>query len=152
EFVVSLPLSVAPVVTDGDGDARASDGAVSEAPAFARVLVVDDSSEVRTAVGLFLQLAGHSVVGTADCGRAALVEVVRTNPDVVLLDIDLRDVDGYAVAREIRAMRGSGRPRLVAMTGNAGADHRHRALEAGFDDHVAKPIDGRTLARIMAGG
>jgi CheY-like chemotaxis protein len=116
------------------------------------VLVVDDSSEVRSAVELFLQLAGHAVVATANCGRAALVEIARTNPDVVLLDIDLRDdLDGYAVARQIRASRADRRPRLLAMTGRVGPDERERALEAGFDDHVPKPIDGRTLSRLVSG-
>jgi CheY-like chemotaxis protein len=106
---------------------------------------------VRAALELFLQLAGHTVVATADCGRAALVEIERTNPDVVLLDIGLHDLDGYAVARQIRASRPDRRPRLVAMTGKVGADERDRAIEAGFDDHVPKPIDGRTLARVVSG-
>jgi two-component system CheB/CheR fusion protein len=151
ELVVSLPLVEAPVpIEDGDG-VPAHDAATSRPRQPARVVVVDDSSEVRSAVELFLQLAGHAVVATADCGRAALVEVARTNPDVVLLDIDLHDLDGYAVARQIRASRTDRRPRLVAMTGKVGADARDRALEAGFDDHVPKPIDGRTLARLVSG-
>ncbi|HEY7375741.1 MAG TPA: response regulator [Polyangia bacterium] len=153
ELVVSLPLVAAPLALEEDDDdaVPAPDAAASRPRAPTRVLVVDDSSEVRSAVELFLQLAGHAVVATADCGRAALVEIARTNPDVVLLDIDLGDVDGYAVARQIRASRPDRRPRLVAMTGKVGADERDRALQAGFDDHVPKPIDGRTLVRLVSG-
>jgi CheY-like chemotaxis protein len=103
---------------------------------------------VRNAVELFLQLAGHSVT-TAASGRAALVAIERTDPDVVLLDIDLPDVDGYAVAKQVRASRTDARPRLVAMTGMVGAGARDRALRTGFDAHVPKPIDGHTLARII---
>jgi len=150
EFVASLPLVEAPVATDDDGVASDRIAVVSPPRPPARVLVVDDNSEVRAAVEVFLRLEGHSVVATADCGRAALVEVERTNPDLVLLDIDLRDLDGYAVARQIRASRPDRRPRLVAMTGKVGPDERDRALEAGFDDHVPKPIDGRTLARLLS--
>jgi CheY-like chemotaxis protein len=90
-------------------------------------------------------------VVTADTGRAALLEIQRMIPDVVLLDIDLPDLDGYAVARQIRASRAGQQMRLVAMTGNVGPAERNRALSTGFDAHVPKPIDGTTLIRILAG-
>ena len=145
EFVVTLPLREAPAGVAGDRAQRAS-----EPPKPRRVLVVDDNSEVRSAVQVFLELAGHSVV-TADCGRVALVEIERTDPDVVLLDIDLPDVDGCALAEQVNASRGGLRRRLVAITGHGGPGERARVLRSGFDAHVAKPIDGRTLTRIMAG-
>ena len=72
------------------------------------------------------------------------------DPDVVLLDIDLPDLDGYAVAKRVRASRAASRPRLVAMTGKAGPEDRDRALRTGFDAHVPKPIDGQTLIRVVA--
>jgi CheY-like chemotaxis protein/anti-sigma regulatory factor (Ser/Thr protein kinase) len=150
EFIVTLPLVAAPATVGEDAAAGRIESA-SAPPLPARVLVVDDSAEVRSAVGTFLRLAGHATVVTADSGRSALLEIERTNPDVVLLDIDLGDLDGYAVARQIRASRTDRRPRLVAMTGNTGAEERERALRAGFDDHVPKPVDGRTLVRIVAG-
>ena len=144
EFVVTLPLIAAPVII-----ARADmPAATPKTRTPARVLVVDDNSEVRSAVQLFLQLAGHSVT-TVESGRAALVEIARADPDVVLLDIDLPDLDGYAVAKLVRGSRTDTRPRLVAMTGNVGAGDQDRALRTGFDAHVSKPIDGRTLIRIM---
>jgi signal transduction histidine kinase len=144
EFVVTLPLSAAPAVI-----ARADvTAATPKTRTPARVLVVDDNSEVRSAVQLFLQLAGHSVT-TVESGRAALAEIARIDPDVVLLDIDLPDLDGYAVAKLVRGARADTRPRLVAMTGNVSAGDQDRALRTGFDAHVSKPIDGRTLIRLM---
>lgn len=117
----------------------------------ARVLVVDDNPEIRETMKTFLELEGH-LVTTADCGRAALEQIARDNPDVVLLDIGLPDLDGYALAERIRAAHLPAQPRLYAMTGNAGARVRERALRAGFDAHVPKPIDGRSLLRLVASG
>jgi len=67
----------------------------------------------------------------------------------VLLDIDMPDLDGYAVAKMVRASRADWRPRLVAMTGNVGPGERARALQTGFDAHVPKPVDGRMLIRVV---
>ena len=69
----------------------------------------------------------------------------------MLLDLRLPDLDGYAVASRVRAERGAGRPRLIAMTGNPAPGERDRTLRAGFDAHLRKPIDGRTLLRTIAG-
>ena len=144
EFVVTLPRAA---MANSIAPTDIAAGSKTRTPA--RVLVVDDNSAVRNAVGLFLELAGHSVT-MADCGRAALVAIERNDPDIVLLDIDLPDFDGYAVAKQVRASRmDARRPRLVAMTGSVGAAARERALRTGFDAHVPKPIDGRTLVRIM---
>jgi CheY-like chemotaxis protein len=115
------------------------------------VLVVDDNPEIRSTFQVFLQLEGHSVE-TVDCGRAALDRIRETNPDVVLLDIDLPDLDGFAVAEQVRATGGSHAPRLIAMTGGAGPHEKVRALRAGFDAHLSKPVDGRSLLRAVAGG
>jgi signal transduction histidine kinase len=151
EFVVTLPLTDAPAET-GVRESPAPDplpvGAGGRRGPPARVLIVDDNAEVRRALQLFLQLAGHPVAAVGD-GRAALAEIERTDPDVVLLDIDLPDLDGYAVAKLVRASRADWRPRLVAMTGQVEPGERARALRIGFDAHVPKPIDGRTLIRIV---
>ena len=146
EFTMTLPLTTAPADVEPD-DVNQGDRAAPEIPR--RVLVVDDSSELRSAIQLMLQLAGHSVV-TADCGRAALVEIERSHPDIVLVDIDLPDLDGYTVATTVRAAQTRDpRPRLVAITGKVGPTERDKALRSGFDAHVPKPIDGPTLIRIV---
>jgi len=142
-FLVTLPVAVAraggaPPTAKGDAPA-----------ARVRVLVVDDSPDVRSAIALYLRLEGHSVL-TAGSGRAALDEIRRTDPDVVLLDVGLPDLDGYAVAARVRALRAGPRPRLIALTGQAHPGERDRALRAGFDAHVAKPVDGRVLAGLVA--
>lgn len=144
EFVVALPLTEASAET---GLGEIPHPGREDEPA--RVLVVDDNAEVRRALQLFLQLAGHSVT-TVGSGRAALAEIERSDPDVVLLDIDMPDLDGYEVAKMVRASRADWRPRLVAMTGKVEPGERARALRTGFDAHVPKPVDGRTLIRIVA--
>jgi CheY-like chemotaxis protein len=69
-------------------------------------------------------------------------------PDIVLLDIGLPEMDGYEVARELRAMSSS--VRLVALTGYGQAEDVQRALAAGFDAHLVKPVDFATLRQIIA--
>ena len=69
---------------------------------------------------------------------------------MVLLDIDLPDLDGYEVAKRVRASRAAPRPWLVAMTGKVAPEERARALRSGFDAHLPKPVDGRALLRVVA--
>ena len=157
EVVITLPLDDAPTrVKKASRASRPGDEAPAPSPppppasvpARFRVLVVDDNPEIRSTVQVFLQLEGHAVE-TVDCGRAALDRIRETNPDVVLLDIDLPDLDGYAVAEQVRALRGADAPRLIAITGAAGPREKVRALRAGFDAHLTKPVDGRSLLRAV---
>jgi signal transduction histidine kinase len=159
ELVVALPLGeprrtaspdVAPPPPAEAHAAAPPPAARAAAAPRVRILVVDDNPEIRGAVQVFLEVEGHCVL-TADSGRAALDQIERVDPDVVLLDIRLPDLDGYAVARQVRAGGHASRPRLVAMTGNLGPGERDRALRAGFDAHLRKPIDGRTLLRTIVG-
>ena len=154
ELVVTLPLDqriqrVQKLQKTAPETAPVASSAAQPATSRVHVLVVDDNPEIRSTVQVFLQIEGHFVT-TADCGRAALDQITRADPDVVLLDIGLPDLDGYAVARQVRATHRTSRPRLIAMTGNVGARERERALRAGFDAHVPKPIDGRALLRVVA--
>jgi signal transduction histidine kinase len=162
ELVVGLPIDHSyarssarakkPARPAGGAEPRSPSPATPPAPAPARsrVLVVDDNPEIRGTLQVFLQLEGHTVE-TVDCGRAALDRIRETNPDVVLLDIDLPDLDGFAVAEQVRVLRGAAAPRLIAMTGAAGPREKVRALRAGFDAHLSKPVDGRSLLRTIAG-
>jgi two-component system CheB/CheR fusion protein len=68
----------------------------------------------------------------------------------VLLDIGLPDINGYEVARRIRALVGPGAGRIVALTGYGQPEDRRRALDAGFDEHCVKPIDPETLLKLLA--
>ncbi len=113
-----------------------------------RVLIIEDDEDGRETLRLLLELQGHDV-DVAATGRQGATLALETRPDVVLVDIGLPDVDGYAVAREIRA-RAPVAPLLVALTGYGASADRQQALEAGFDAHLVKPIEPGTLARLLA--
>lgn len=105
-----------------------------------RILIADDSP-VNLRVGQsFLDRMGYKAQGASN-GREVL-EALKQQPfDVVFLDVQMPEMDGYQTAREIAAMWPAGqRPRLVAMTGNVMQGDRERCLEAGMDDYIAKPI------------
>ena len=85
----------------------------------------------------------------ADTGARGLEMAVTMEPEVVLIDIGLPDIDGHEVARKIRAALGRS-VRLVAVTGYGQAEDQRRAREAGCDAHVVKPADYEALARVLA--
>jgi len=114
-----------------------------------RVLVVDDNRDAAASLRLVLELDGHEVeaaYGAAEALRA--VDVFR--PDVVLLDIGLPQMDGYEVARRIRARPDGGAIRLFALTGWAQEEDKRKAFEAGFDQHLTKPVDSAVLRQLIA--
>ncbi len=115
-----------------------------------RVLVIEDNTDVRDGLRLLLEELGHEVVEAADGDRGVAV-ALDWRPDVALVDLGLPGLDGYAVARRIRAAPGGGRIRLVALTGYGQPEDRRRALEAGFDAHLVKPADADALLRLLAG-
>ncbi len=115
-----------------------------------RVLIVDDNEDAANSLALILQLGGHqtaSVYSAAD----ALQRATAFRPDVVLLDIGLPGMDGYEVARKMRELPGLRAIRLVAVTGYGRSDDRTRARDAGFDDHLTKPVEYAVLERTLAG-
>ena len=116
-----------------------------------RLLVVDDNQDSAESLALLLEIHGHEV-RIAFTGPAAL-ETARTfRPEVILLDIGLPGMDGYQVARELRAGQ-EGHPLvLVALTGYGQDEDRRLSREAGFDHHLVKPVDLQELARVIARG
>jgi len=131
EFVVALPLASAPPAEAGASPTPAPKVAPLD------VLIIEDYPDAGQALADVLAARGHRVRLTGD-GRSGVAAARESLPDVVLCDIGLPDVDGYDVARAIRA--GEHPPFLVALTGYARPEERKRALEAGFDAHVAKPV------------
>jgi signal transduction histidine kinase/ActR/RegA family two-component response regulator len=115
-----------------------------------RVLIVDDNADSANSLAALLQLDMHEAEAVFTA-HAALSLAVAFKPDIVLLDIGLPDMDGYEVARRLRALPGLHAVRLVALTGYGQAEDRQRAREAGFDDHLVKPIDFMALERTLAG-
>ncbi len=115
--------------------------------AQASVLVIEDNDDARAALVALLELEGYAVDGAADGTKG--IEMVRAkNPDAVLVDIGLPGVDGYEVARRLRAL--DRRPFLVALTGYGQPEDRARAQQAGFDAHLVKPVDPTELSALLS--
>ena len=111
-----------------------------------RILVADDNPDAGATIKILLETEGHDVQLVND-GEQALVAVESGLCDLAVLDIGMPKLDGYEVARRIRA---SGRTlRLVAVTGWGRARDRELAAEAGFDAHLTKPLDYDALRRIV---
>ena len=113
-----------------------------------RILVVDDNQDAAQATAVLLELAGHEVKAVGD-GHDALASAPVFAPHVVLLDIGLPRLDGYAVARELRTLDETSSACLIALTGYGQPADRGRAMEAGFDHHLTKPADPDELLRVI---
>ena len=114
-----------------------------------RVLVVDDDTDAAESVASLLRSLGH-FVDTALDGPTAVVRAIETVPDVVLLDIGLPNLDGYAVARRLRSLHRLRNTVLVALTGYGGDDDRIRAIEAGISHHLVKPAGVDAFQKLFA--
>jgi signal transduction histidine kinase/CheY-like chemotaxis protein len=116
-----------------------------------RVLVVEDNADIRESLGLILGIWGHHVE-FAETGPAGLDRAFEMQPDVALIDIGLPGLSGYDLARRIRNGGDSGWSRnvqLVALTGYGRDSDRDKALEAGFDCHLVKPVDPAVLQKTL---
>lgn len=117
----------------------------SPAPSPRRIVIVDDADDMRDAMRVLLEMAGYEVF-TACNGSEGVTQILEVEPWVAFVDLALPDVDGYEIARQVRA-RATAEPYLVAMSGYVGADSSRRAVAAGFDHQLAKPM---SLADIRA--
>ena len=119
-------------------------------PSGTRVLVVDDSELNRELAQEMLERLGCTVQSVGSGAEA--IEIARTSPfDVVLMDCQMRELDGYATTRQLRALGDAcARVPIIAVTANAFADDRQRALEAGMNDLLAKPFGLRDLQRTLS--
>jgi len=143
EFVVRLPVFV------GEPVANAVTRPVTVYEAVRRrILVVDDNADSAEALALALGVTGHEVRLAAD-GPSALTTAAEFRPEAVLLDIGLPGMDGYEVARHLRAAKGSARMVLVALTGYGQEEDRQRAREAGFDHHLVKPANPDAILALL---
>jgi CheY-like chemotaxis protein len=113
-----------------------------------RILIADDNRDACETLAALLRLSGHTVETALD-GPTAVETAQRFQPEVVLLDIGLPQLDGYAVARALRRHPGLERLRIIAVTGYADDDTRRRTAEAGFDAHLVKPVELDALARTL---
>jgi CheY-like chemotaxis protein len=103
------------------------------------ILLVEDNQDAAQTLAMMLEFAGHRVV-IAYNGKEALQQAAEKRFDGAILDIGLPDTDGYTLARKFKAMPQLGATRLVALTGYGSAEDKAKAREAGFDQHITKPI------------
>ena len=116
------------------------------------IVVVEDQPDSLKLLSTLLALRGHTVIPLTS--GDTLVETVRTHappPDLVLLDIQLPGRDGYALLQDLKTLKGDHLWKVVALTAHAMAADRAKALAAGFDGYITKPIDIRTFPTEVAG-
>jgi PAS domain S-box-containing protein len=143
EFTVRLPLEDEPMALS-----ETRRGAVTS-NRHVRVLVVEDNRDSAESLRMLLATQGYEVA-LAYTGTEGVEAARRARPDVVICDIGLPGMDGYAVARAIRLNPGTAQARLIAVTGYGQNDDRARALASGFDTHLVKPADPEKLLGLLA--
>ncbi|MBG9389863.1 ATP-binding protein [Caenimonas aquaedulcis] len=143
-FTIRIPclLRAAPVAEPQEPVAAAPAGGM-------KVLVVDDNEDAAETLATVLEMTGRSTK-TVFTGEDVQAAAEAFRPDVVLLDIGLPGISGYQVARQLRADPRFARTVLIAVTGWGSADDRRRSAEAGFDEHLTKPIDLAALEPLLA--
>ncbi len=143
EFKVCLPIAPVP----------AAPSAPTAAPAATsktyHILIVEDNTDARETLATLLRMLGHRTE-TAATGPEGVRLALDVRPQVVLIDLGLPGLDGFQVARQIRAVQGDS-VRLIALTGHVLEEDRRRTEEAGFDAHLPKPVELEELNRMLAG-
>ena len=114
-----------------------------------RILVVEDNRDSADSLRLLLEFSGHEVA-VAYSGDHGVRVAAQFQPDVVLCDIGLPGLDGYAVARRLRGDPATAQARLIAVTAYGRDEDRRRSHEAGFERHLVKPVDPDDLRRALA--
>jgi CheY-like chemotaxis protein len=144
EFVVELPLGSGRPAAE-----RESGGTTADAPSGLRILIVDDNRDAADSLAMLLEMMGNEV-RTAHDGLEAVGAAAVFRPEVALLDIGLPKLSGYDVARRIREQEGGANVLLVAVTGWGQEEDRRRSREAGFDEHLTKPVRLEALQQLLA--
>lgn len=143
EFLVHLPIAIRPV----SESPVALPAETSARPR--RILVVDDNRDAAESLALMLELMGHDVRSAYD-GEAGVAVATEFRPEIILMDLGMPKLNGYEAARWIRSETWGNDPFLVALTGWGTDDDRTRTREAGFDQHLVKPVNVDSLSRALA--
>ena len=109
---------------------------------------MEDNDDSRDSLRLLLLSLGHHVLEAAD-GRQGLALALAEQPDVMLIDLGLPGLDGYELARAVRAGERGTATRLIAVTGYGQAEDRRRSTDAGFDAHLVKPVSLAALTSLL---
>src|SRR5262249_19130533 len=143
EFIVRLPLA-GDAPQGSDARAAASTLHPEDHKAGKRILVVDDNRDSAHSLTMLFRLLGNDVREAHD-GQQAVQVLSEFVPDLLLLDIALPGMTGYEVARTVRSQERFRRVRIVALSGYGSDEDRARSLDAGFDEHLVKPVEFGTL-------
>ena len=146
EFVVRLPLAAAHELPQMSHARDMPEESMTHANL--KVLVADDNNDALESLAILLEIAGHQVI-KASTGQQALELAEQWTPDVALLDIGMPTLNGYEVARQIRASEWGATLTLVAVSGWGQLEDKRRSLEAGFDHHLVKPVDFEAVEKIL---
>jgi CheY-like chemotaxis protein len=146
EFIVHLPVVKTPVSPQHE---PSGDGETSRDGSRHRILVVDDNRDAADSLALVLRLTGHQIEMAHD-GLEAVQAAAVFRPDVVLLDIGMPRMNGYEVARYLREQPWGKDMALIALSGWGQEKDKQRALEAGFDHHLTKPVEAAALEKLLA--
>jgi CheY-like chemotaxis protein len=144
--VVAAEVATAPVFAIGS-----TRGATTSSPPTMdpqHIVLVEDNSDIRDTLRDLLVMCGHRVE-VAEDGESGLELILERRPQVALIDIGLPGLDGYNVARALRSRLKDGQTRLIALTGYGQPDDRRKALDAGFDAHLVKPVDLEHLSQVL---
>jgi CheY-like chemotaxis protein/two-component sensor histidine kinase len=146
EFFVRLPV----VVGAAGAEAEGGNGEPVAPRSSLRILIVDDNRDAADSLVMLLRLMGNDT-RTAYDGKQGVDLAGDFRPDVILLDIGLPKLDGYEACRRIREQPWGKSAVLIAVTGWGQEDDRRRSHEAGFDQHMVKPVDPQDLMKLLAG-
>jgi signal transduction histidine kinase len=144
EFSIRLPL-----LGEDASAAQIDEPQLSPSSSRRSVVLVEDSEDVRELMKECIEHLGHAVL-VAEDGLEGVRVICRARPALALIDVGLPGIDGYEVARRVRSELRGHSMRLVALTGYGGAEVVKAAHEAGFDEHIVKPIDIDQLRRVLA--
>ena len=150
EFRIRLPLAEA-INTSAHQDETTLTTTVNPNPNRGRrVLVIEDDGAVADSMRTLLELDGH-IVEIANSGETGIASAKTFRPEVLLCDVGLPGINGYEVARALRADPELGRIHLIAITGYGSEEDRRATEEAGFDFHLTKPVDPDRLVELLCG-
>ncbi|MBC7623787.1 MAG: response regulator, partial [Aeromicrobium sp.] len=145
--MIRLPLSRTVLMKDGAASAANAPAHIAPLP-MSTVLLIEDNADSREMMAMLLGMLGYKVLEAAN-GEQGVKVSRREQPAIAVVDIGLPDMDGYEVARQLRADAALHNMTLIALTGYGQEADRQRALAAGFDSHLVKPLDMDVLVNTI---